>query len=67
MRIFLTASLWFLASWVMFEIACFALGAPRDATPFVATSVGIAAGGLMAMRRARSATASATLRPSDPL
>jgi hypothetical protein len=67
MRIFFTASLWFLATWVMFEIACFALGTPRDATPFAATSVGIVAGGLLAIRRARGATSSATLRPSDPL
>ena len=67
MRTFFTASLWFLATWVMFEIACFALGTPREATPFVATTVGIAAGGLLAIRRARGATASATLHPSDPL
>jgi len=41
MRVFLTAGLWFLAAWVCVDMACYALGLPRQATPLVAILVGL--------------------------
>lgn len=36
-----TASLWFLAAWVVYDMSAYALGLPRQITPMVALAVAI--------------------------
>jgi hypothetical protein len=64
MRTFITASLWFLAAWVCFDITCFVLGVPRQATPLFATLVGVVVATWLT--RGRRATASPTIRAHSP-
>lgn len=64
MRIIVTASLWFLAAWVSFDITCFVLGVPRQATPMFATLVGVAVASWLT--RGRRATAPPAIRAHSP-
>jgi len=41
MKTFAASVSWFLGSWVMYDMAAFATGMPRQATPFVAVAVAV--------------------------
>ncbi|HZC32481.1 MAG TPA: hypothetical protein VE640_04250 [Candidatus Bathyarchaeia archaeon] len=41
MKAFAASLSWFLGAWVMYDMAAFAIGMPRQATPFVAVAVAI--------------------------
>jgi hypothetical protein len=42
MKTFAASASWFLGGWVLYDIAAFAIGMPRQATPFVAIAVALA-------------------------
>jgi hypothetical protein len=41
MKTFAASVSWFLGAWVVYDMAAFAIGMPRQATPFVAVGVAI--------------------------
>jgi hypothetical protein len=52
MKIIAASATWFLASWVVYDMAAFATGMPRQMTPLVALAIALVVGVGLRMGRA---------------
>jgi hypothetical protein len=57
MKILLATAFWFLGAWFVYDLAAFAFGLPRSATPLVAASIAV---GISSILRVASAPGSPT-------
>ena len=51
-----TASLWFLAAWVVYDMSAYALGLPRQITPMIALAAAVAVYKALTSDGSRAAT-----------
>ena len=56
MKLLATASLWFLAAWVAYDMSAFALGLPRQITPLIALAVAIVVSRILTSDSSKAAT-----------
>jgi hypothetical protein len=62
MKLLATASLWFLAAWVVYDMSAYALGLPRQITPLIALAAAVAVGKALSSDGPRAATMSRLAR-----